>query len=223
MQRGTYPEDAPAERSSEDCLYLNVWAPRAARGRKLPVMVWIYGGALRNGSASTPLYAGDRLARHDVIVVTTNYRLGVFGFLAHPELTRESAARASGNYGLQDQIAALGWVKRNIAAFGGDPARVTVFGQSSGAISISALVASPLTKDLFQRVIAQSGGLFEPMHILPELLLPGAEQAGLRFASRAGAADLASLRSKPAEDLLSVPFGANLIVRRIFLARAYCH
>jgi para-nitrobenzyl esterase len=219
MQRGTYPEDAPAERSSEDCLYLNVWAPRGARSRKLPVMVWIHGGSLRNGSASTPLYAGDRFARHDVIVVTANYRLGVFGFLAHPELTRESATRSSGNYGLQDQIAALSWVKRNIAAFGGDPARVTVFGQSSGAMSVSVLIASPVAKGLFQRAIAQSGGLFEPMQLLPELALPGAEQAGLQFASRAGAADLASLRTKPAENLLNLPFKPNLIVDGHVLVR----
>lgn len=217
MQQGMYPEDAPAERASEDCLYLNVWSPRGAR--KLPVMVWIYGGALRNGSASTPLYAGDRLAHHGVIVVTFNYRLGVFGFLAHPELTRESATHSSGNYGLQDQIAALTWVKRNIAAFGGDPARVTVFGQSSGAISISALMASSLAKGLFHRAIAQSGGLFEPMQILPEFALPGAEQAGLEFASHAGAADLASLRAKSADELLKVPFDSNPIVDGHVLAR----
>ncbi len=206
MQQGSYPEDAPAERSSEDCLYLNVWAPR--RAKKLPVMVWIYGGALRNGSASTPLYAGRPARAHDVIVVTFNYRLGVFGFLAHPELTRshDSFIRA---FGLQDQLAALGWVKRNIAAFGGDPDRVTVFGQSSGAISISVLAATPLAKGLFQRAIAQSGGLFEPMQILPELALPGAEQAGLKFAAAAGATNLAQLRAKPAEDLLKVPFQAQ--------------
>ena len=210
MQEGRYPEDAPPERSSEDCLYLNVWAPRGAR--KLPVMVWIYGGALRNGSASTPLYSGDHLARHDVIVVTFNYRLGVFGFLAHPDLTRESPTHSSGSYGLEDQIAALHWVKRNVAAFGGDPARVTVFGQSSGAISISVLAASPLATGLFQRAIAQSGGLFEPMQLLPELSLSGAEQVGLKFATDAGAADIASLRAKPAADLLKRSFRQNLIV-----------
>ncbi|HEX5110371.1 MAG TPA: carboxylesterase/lipase family protein [Vicinamibacterales bacterium] len=217
MQRGSYPEDAPPEPSSEDCLYLNVWAPRGAN--RLPVMVWIYGGALRNGSASTPLYAGDRLARHDVIVVTANYRLGVFGFLAHPELTQESATRSSGNFGLLDQIAALRWVTRNIAAFGGDPGRVTVFGQSSGAISISALMASPLAKGLFQRAIAQSGGLFEPMQILPELSLPGAEKAGLELAASAGAANIMALRAKPAEELLKVPFKPNVIVDGYVLAR----
>ena len=217
MQEGSYPEDAPPERSSEDCLYLNVWAPHGAR--KLPVMVWIYGGGLRNGSASTPLYSGDRLARHDVVVVTFNYRLGVFGFLAHPDLTRESPTHSSGSYGLEDQIAALRWVKRNIAAFGGDPDRITVFGQSSGAISISVLAASPLAKGLFQRAIAQSGGLFEPMQLLPELSLSGAEQVGLRFATDAGAADIVSLRAKPAEELLKRSFRHNLIVDGHVLTR----
>jgi len=212
MQKGSYPEDAPPERSSEDCLYLNVWAPRGAR--KLPVMVWIYGGALRNGSGSTPLYAGDRLARHDVIVVTFNYRLGVFGFLAHPEIEQ------SGAFGLQDQIAALTWVKHNIAGFGGDPDRVTVFGQSSGAMSISVLMASPLAKGLFQRAIAQSGGLFEPIQILLELALPGAEQAGLKFAAAAGGANLQQLRAKPADELLKVPFNPNLIIDGHVLTRS---
>jgi len=182
--------------------------------------VWIHGGALRNGSASTPLYAGDRLARHDVIVVTVNYRLGVLGFLAHPELTQTSATHSSGAFGLQDQIAALRWVKHNIEAFGGDPDRVTVFGQSSGAISISALIASTLTKGLFQRAIAQSGGLFEPIQLLPEFTLPGAEQAGLKFAADAGASNLAELRAKPAEELLKLPFRPNIIVDGHVLTRA---
>ncbi|MBL8519881.1 MAG: carboxylesterase family protein, partial [Betaproteobacteria bacterium] len=158
MQRGAYPEHAPPEPMSEDCLYLNLWVPAGAADRKLPVMVWIHGGGLVNGSASTPLYAGDALARRNVIVVTFNYRLGALGFLAHPDLTRESAHGASGNYGLLDQLAALHWVQRNIAAFGGDPGNVTVFGQSSGAISISTLVVSPLARGLFRRAIGQSGG-----------------------------------------------------------------
>jgi para-nitrobenzyl esterase len=148
-QRGMYPADAPAEATSEDCLYLNVWTPLAAAGAKLPVMLWLHGGGLRNGSASTPLYAGDQLARRGVLVVTANYRLGALGFLAHPELTKESGRRSSGNYGLMDQIAALTWIQQNIAAFGGDPGRVTVFGQSSGAMAISALISSPLARGLF--------------------------------------------------------------------------
>ena len=122
LQRGAYPEDSPPEPMSEDCLYLNVWVPPGVHAKPLPLMVWIYGGGLVNGSASTPLYAGDALARRDVIVVTANYRLGALGFLAHPDLTKESAQKVSGNYGLLDQLAALRWVQRNIGAFGGDPA-----------------------------------------------------------------------------------------------------
>jgi len=211
MQTGAYPPDAPAEPMSEDCLYLNIWKPLDAKA-PLPVMVWIYGGALDNGSGSVPLYAGDTLAKHGVIVVTFNYRLGVFGFLAHPELSRESPHHSSGDYGLLDQIAALKWVQRNIAAFGGDPSRVTVFGQSSGSISISALTASPLAHGLFQRAIGESGGLFEPMELEPELKLPGAEQQGRHFAERAGAASLQALRAKSAVELEKVDFGQALIV-----------
>ena len=211
MQTGSYPLDAPPEPMSEDCLYLNIWKPQDATA-SLPVMVWIYGGGVDNGSGSVPLYAGDTLAKHGVVVVTFNYRLGVFGFLAHPELSKESPHHSSGDYGLLDQIAALKWVQRNIAAFGGDPRQVTVFGQSSGSISISALTASPLTRDLFQRVIGESGGLFEPMELEPDLALPGAEQQGLRFAERAGAASLQALRAKSAAELEKVDFGPALIV-----------
>ncbi len=212
MQNGTYPPDAPTEPTSEDCLYLNVWRPADSGHEKLPVMVWIYGGGLENGSASTPLYAGDKLAHEGVIVVTLNYRLGVFGFLAHPELTREAAYHSSGNYGLLDQIAALQWVHRNIAAFGGDPDRVTVFGQSSGAISISALVTSPLTKGLFQRAIGESGGLFEPLDIAPNFKLAGAEQDGAYFAAEAKAHSIAALRKMPAAELMKVSFEPHLII-----------
>ena len=134
---------------SEDCLYLNIWAPAKRAAERLPVIVWIYGGGYRNGSASMPLYWGDRLARRGVIVVTVAYRLGPLGFLALPELTRESPYGSSGNYGLMDQIAALHWVQRNIPAFGGDPHRVTIAGQSSGAISVSILMASPQARGLF--------------------------------------------------------------------------
>lgn len=207
VQRGAYPEDSPPESMSEDCLTLNIWAPSDASNAPLPVMVWIYGGGLRNGSASTPLYAGDGLARRGVIVVTVNYRLGVLGFLAHPELTAESRDNASGNYGLLDQIAALAWVNRNIAAFGGDPDNVTVFGQSSGSISISALIASPLARGLFHRAIGQSGGLFEPLEASPEFKLKGAEEYGLRVAERLGAASLRELRALPADVLAEARFG----------------
>jgi para-nitrobenzyl esterase len=205
-QQGAYPEDSPEEPMSEDCLYLNIWTPSAAPAGPLPVMVWIYGGGLVNGSASTPLYWGEALARRGVIVVTANYRLGALGFLAHPALSQESPAEASGNYGLLDQLAALGWVKRNIAAFGGDPDNVTVFGQSSGAISISALLASPLADGLFRRAIGESGGLFEPIEAAPEFKLDGAEEIGLAFAERLGASSIDALRALPASDIVAPRF-----------------
>lgn len=206
MQRGMYPEDSPPEPTSEDCLYLNIWVPDGAQESALPVMVWIPGGGLQNGSASTPLYWGDELARRGVIVVTVNYRLGALGFLAHPELTAESPYKGSGNYGLLDQIAALAWVKRNIEAFGGDPDNLTVFGQSSGSISISALTTSPLARGLFRRAIGQSGGLFEPLEAAPEFELAGAEQVGGAFSARVGANSLQALRALPAEAIVAARF-----------------
>lgn len=212
MQHGSYPEDAPPEPMSEDCLYLNIWAPQDAKDGTLPVMVWIYGGGLLNGSSSTPLYAGDMLARKGVIVVTFNYRLGVLGFLAHPELSRESPHQVSGNYGLLDQLEALRWVHRNIAAFGGDPNQVTVFGQSSGAISISELVTSPLASGLFQRAIGQSGGLFEPVELSDDFNLVGAEQTGEDFVARSGATSLRALRAMPASELIETRFVPHAVI-----------
>jgi para-nitrobenzyl esterase len=218
MQRGMYPPDAPVEPMSEDCLYLNIWAPAGAKPSSLPVMVWIYGGGLENGSASTPLYRGDRLARKGVVVVTFNYRLGVFGFLAHPELTRESVHNSSGNYGLLDQIAALRWVGRNIAGFGGDPHRVTVFGQSSGSISISVLTASPLARGLFERAIGESGGLFEPVEISSDYRLSGAEMAGQEFVRAAHTRSIAALRAMPAASLLAISFRPHPVLDSYVLA-----
>lgn len=223
VQRGTYPPDAPREPTSEDCLYLNVWTPAGARERPLPVMVWIHGGGLVNGSGSTPLYAGDALIRHQVLVVTFNYRLGAFGFLAHPGLSRESARAVSGNYGLLDQLAALGWVKRNIAAFGGDPDNVTLFGQSSGAISISALVASPLARGLFRRVIGQSGGLFEPVEAAAEFSLEGAERVGRAFAARLRASSAAALRAVPANEIVAQPFHPQPVIDGYVLTETPYH
>ena len=161
MQTGVSVPGAAPEPVSEDCLTLNVWTPAAARGR-LPVMVWIPGGGFTQESASMPLYWGDVLTRRGVIVVTINYRVGVFGFLAHPDLSRESRFGTSGNYGLLDQIAALEWVKRNIGAFGGDAGRVTIWGQSAGAMAVTMLTTSPLSKGLMHRAIGQSGGFFTP-------------------------------------------------------------
>lgn len=212
MQKGMYPSNAPSGPVSEDCLYLNLWVPPHASGRKLPVMVWIYGGGLANGSGSIPVYHGDALAERGVIVVTFNYRLGVFGFLALPGLAKESPTHTSGNYGLLDQVAALRWVHRNIAAFGGDPSRVTVFGQSSGSISISALSVSPLAEGLFRYAIGESGGLFEPMQLAGNLTAKGAQQSGVAFMRRAGASSLAALRNISAKALMKVPFPPGIIL-----------
>jgi para-nitrobenzyl esterase len=183
---------------SEDCLYLNLWTPARTANEHLPVIVWIYGGGYINGSASMPLYWGDRLAQKGVVVVTIAYRLGPLGFLALPELSRESPHHTSGNYGLMDQIAALDWIQRNIAAFGGDPKCVTIAGQSSGSISVSILMASPRAKGLFQRAIGESGGLFEPLQLGPKYLLANAERDGDKYAASLGAATLKELRRLPA-------------------------
>jgi para-nitrobenzyl esterase len=188
MQAGvSMPGESPPS-VSEDCLYLNIWTPVRKSNGQLPVLVWIHGGGYTNGSAAMPLYWGDRLAQKGVVVVTIAYRLGPLGFLAHPELTAESRHHSSGNYGLMDQIAALEWVHKNIAAFGGDPERVTIAGQSSGSISVSILMASPLGKGLFQRAIGESGGLFEPLQLAPKYLLVEAEKDGEKFAASLGAA-----------------------------------
>jgi len=189
-----YGGDRSATKMSEDCLYLNVYTAAASAADKRPVMVWIHGGALTSGAGA--IYQGEDLARKGVVVVTINYRLGVFGFLAHPELTKESAAHASGNYGFLDQITALQWVQKNIASFGGDPARVTIFGESAGSWSVNYLMASPLARGLFHRVIGESGGEFAPARTLAD-----AEKAGAQFAQSVGAASLAALRAVPAEDL----------------------
>jgi para-nitrobenzyl esterase len=198
MQTGvSMPGEAPPT-VSEDCLYLNVWTPAHGAHERLPVLVWIYGGGFSNGSASMPLYWGDKLARKGVIVVTVAYRVGPFGYFAHPELTAESPHRSSGNYGVEDQVAALGWVQHNIEAFGGDPGRVTIAGQSAGAASVSILMASPLAKGLFHGAIAESGGMFEPMQLAPGYQLAKAEKDGAAYAKSLGASSLAELRALPA-------------------------
>ncbi|HKV04312.1 MAG TPA: carboxylesterase/lipase family protein [Candidatus Acidoferrales bacterium] len=195
---------------SEDCLYLNVWTSAKSAADALPVMVWIHGGGFTRGAGSIAGYDGENLARKGVVVVTINYRLGVFGFFAHPELTAESPHHASGNYALMDQIAALQWVKKNIAAFGGDPARVTIFGESAGSWAVNLLVASPLAKGLFQRAIGESGASMSAMTSLAD-----AEKSGEKLASTLGAAQggLKALRGVSAEALLKV--GAAETVRAI--------
>jgi para-nitrobenzyl esterase len=198
---------------SEDCLYLNVWTPARSPGDRIPVLVWIYGGGFSFGSSSSPVHNGEHLARKGVVLVSLNYRVGPLGFLAHPELTAESPHKASGNYGLLDLIAGLRWVKRNIAAFGGDPERVTIFGESAGGIAVSMLAASPQAKGLFHGAISQSGGSFGPPR---PTTYPGenmkrladAEQAGVAFARKTGAAKVADLR-KLAPGQLPAGFGSG--------------
>jgi len=188
----------------EDCLYLNIWTPVKAASKPLPVFVWYHGGGFAAGSGSEPRYDGEALARLGVVVVNVNYRLGIFGFFAHPELTRESSHGASGNYGLLDQVEALRWVRANIAGFGGDPGRVTIGGESAGSFSVSALMASPLTKGLIQGAIGESGAFLSgPGGTLEPKSLKDAEADGAKFAAAIGAPTLAELRAKKAEDLLA--------------------
>lgn len=208
MQIGvSMPGETPPP-ESEDCLYLNIWTPAKRPHARLPVMVWIHGGGFISGWAGMPLYRGDRLALKGVVVVTVAYRLGPFGFLAHPQLTAESPHGGSGNYGLMDQVAALRWVQRNIGAFGGDPARVTIAGQSAGSNSVSLLMATPLAKGLFQRAIGESGGVFEPLQIAPNYQLANAERDGEAYAASLGAHSIAELRTLPAAELLKGSAGA---------------
>lgn len=188
--------------SGEDCLYLNVWTAALSDRERQPVMVWLHPGGFVWGSGADPAVDGEALALQGVVVVTLNYRIGALGFLAHPELSAESDRRTSGNYGLQDQIAGLRWIRDNIAAFGGDPSNVTIFGLSAGAISGHVLMASPLARGMFHRVIAQSGSAYAMRGQVP---LAEAEGAGLAFAKAAGATTLQALRAVPAEDLLKIP------------------
>jgi para-nitrobenzyl esterase len=193
---------------SEDCLYLNVWTPAKSAREKLPVLVYFYGGGFIAGDGSEPRYDGESMARRGVVAVTLNYRLGLFGFLAHPELSKESPQHASGNYGLLDQAAALRWVRENIAAFGGDPKRVTVAGESAGSASVSAQMASPLSRDLIAGAIGESGSVLSTMRAVP---LTQAEADGTKLAAEVGAASLAALRALTAEQLMEAtkkqPFG----------------
>lgn len=196
---------APA-RAGEDCLYLNVWTPAKAPGEKLPVMVWIYGGGFSGGATSMPLYDGTRLAQKGVVLVSVAYRLGPFGFLAHPDLSRESGGKGSGTYGLQDMIAGLRWVRANIAAFGGNPDRVTIFGESAGGIAVSMLAAAPPARGLFQGAISESGGSLAPPRVgneggenVPTLAV--AQKQGKAFLDALGAKDIAAARALSAEQL----------------------
>ena len=187
---------------SEDCLYLNIWS-RANAGDAQPVMVWIHGGSLRIGHGHLPMYDGGALTKQGVVLVSINYRLGPLGFLAHESLSAESPHGVSGNYGLLDQVAALEWVRDNIAAFGGDPNNVTVFGESAGSWSVCYLYASPLAKGLFHRAIGQSGGCFAPQPLLAEDSGAGrsGHAVGAALATMLEAPDVAALRAIPATTL----------------------
>jgi len=186
---------------SEDCLYLNVWTAAASAAERLPVMVWIYGGGFAAGAASEPRQDGQNLARKGVVVVSMNYRLGVFGFFTGAALAQESGHDSAGNYGLLDQVAALQWVHRNIAAFGGDPAKVTIFGESAGSFSVSALMASPLAQGLFHRAIGESDAFFGTALSLKTL--PAREEADAKFAESLGPHSLDQLRARPATEILA--------------------
>lgn len=196
---------------SEDCLYLNIWSPAKKATDNLPVLVWIYGGGFSFGATSEPTYTGENLAKKGVILVSIAYRVGQLGFLAHPELSAENTHHVSGNYGLLDMIAGLQWIQQNIKAFGGNPNKVTIFGESAGGIAVSMLCASPLAKGLFHGAISQSGGSFGPYR---STTYPGenlktlsfAEKQGLEFMEKAGAHSLAELRKMPA-DKLPMGFG----------------
>ncbi len=192
-------EYQPQGEVSEDCLYLNIWTAAKSSKEKRPVVMYIPGGAFTGGSGDVPVYNGEHLAKKGLVVVTINYRAGVFGFIALSELTKESEHNSSGNYGLLDQVAALEWIHKNISAFGGDPAHVTIMGQSAGAASVNYLTASPLAKGLFIRAVAESGTDYR---IGPGEYLKSAEQNGERFAKAMGASSLAELRGMQAAELI---------------------
>ena len=213
MQGPIYPDMIFRDSgSSEDCLYLNVWTAAKDAEAKLPVMVWIYGGGFIAGATSEPRQDGTILARdHNVVVVSMNYRLGVFGFFVHPELANESGRNSAGNYGLLDQTAALQWVRDNIAAFGGDPSNVTIFGESAGSFSVSAQMASPVSKGLFEKAIGESGGAFSKTGLSFDPMSVRAERDPKSLATALGMQNptLAELRAIPAQKLLDATMKMN--------------
>jgi para-nitrobenzyl esterase len=203
MQPSMYPDMIFRSNGiGEDCLYLNVWTPAKQAEERLPVLVYIYGGGFQAGDSSEGRYDGESLARKGIVYVSMNYRLGVFGFFSHPELTKESRHHASGNYGLMDQAEAVRWVRKNIAAFGGDPNRITIGGESAGSFSVSALMASPLSRDGIAGAIGESGAFFgQTLRARP---LAKAEEDGAKFAASSGASSLTALRAMPAAQLMQV-------------------
>ena len=193
---------------SEDCLYLNVWSPAKSANEKLPVLVYFYGGGFAAGDGSESRYDGENMAKKGIVTLTVNYRLGIWGFFSHPELTKESPNRASGNYGLLDQNAALKWVQANISKFGGDPKRVTIAGESAGSIAVSAQMASPLSKGLIAGAIGESGGSIFPT--LAPVPLAEAEKTGLEYAKKIGATSLKNLREMSTLELYQKSLGSSL-------------
>jgi para-nitrobenzyl esterase len=199
---------------SEDCLFLNIWAPSKKANILFPVLVYFYGGGFIAGDGSEPRYDGESMAKKGILALTVNYRLGAFGFFAHPELTKESPHHASGNYGLMDQAAALQWVQKNISAFGGDPDRITIAGESAGSASVSALMVSPLSKNIIAGAIGESGSI---LGALPAAPLSDGEQVGVQFAKFVGANSLADLKAMSSDSLLqsSTRFGLFRFPRTI--------
>ena len=212
---GAMQASKPPSGMSEDCLYLNVWTPAKSAAERVPVLVWIYGGGFSAGATSERNYSGEKLAKKGVVLVSIAYRVGQLGFLAHPDLSAETTNHVSGNYGLLDMIAGLQWVKKNIAAFGGDPDKVTIFGESAGGIAVSMLCASPLAKGLIQGAISESGGSFGPPR---PTTMPGenlkrladAERSGAAYVKNAGFASIADLRKIPADQLPAAGRGLGM-------------
>jgi para-nitrobenzyl esterase len=199
----------PEEPIGEDCLNLNVWTKAEKVADKLPGLVYIYGGGFRSGGSGCAIYDGGAMAEKGVVFVSINYRVGVFGFLAHPELTAESGYGSSGNYAILDMIAALNWIQQNIEQFGGDPGNVTIAGLSAGSFAVNYLTVSPLAKGLFHRAIAQSGAAFLTSPFHPAMSLDEVEQTGVAFAEGLGSASMAELRSLPADSILNARGGMN--------------
>ncbi|MEO6839100.1 MAG: carboxylesterase family protein [Ginsengibacter sp.] len=199
----------PKEPISEDCLYLNVWTGTKSSKEKRPVLIWIYGGGFVSGGTAVPVYDGEAMAKKGIIFVSVNYRVGVFGFFALPELTKESANNVSGNYALLDQIAAIKWVKKNIAAFGGDPDNITIAGQSAGSMSVNCLVTSPLCKGLFKHAIGESGAevVESPGRNMPTL--QQAEEKGTKYEQSLNVSSLEALKKIPAEELLKTQWSLS--------------
>jgi len=209
-----------SEGLSEDCLYLNVWTPAGRKDKNLPVLVYFYGGGFVAGDGAEPRYDGESMAKKGIVTITVNYRLGIFGFFAHPELSAESPYKASGNYGLLDQAFALKWVQQNVAAFGGDPKKITIAGESAGSISVSYHMGSPLSKDIIAGAIGESGAGIHPT--LAPVSLAEAEKTGKAFAEKAGITSLAALRKLSTRDLFEIyqqsgRFGFPVVIDNYFL------